>query len=169
MQIRTASLKDISALVSMINSAYRATEGVQGWTHEATLLDGVRTDSEHLRELFERVDSVILLAVDEQKILGSVHLEKHDAVLYFGMLAVDPKLQSKGIGRFLVQAAKDHAFSLGCDRIRLTVISVRTELIEWYERHGFVQAGEVTPFPEGNRFGNTRQPLQLLAMEYPVR
>jgi hypothetical protein len=34
----------------------------------------------------------------------------------------------------------------GCKLIYMTVISVRTELIAWYERHGYVNTNKTKPF-----------------------
>jgi hypothetical protein len=38
--------------------------------------------------------------------------------------------------------------------MHMTVISVREELIAWYERRGYRRTGRTTPFPYGDeRFG----------------
>ena len=48
MNISKAILQDIPQLVTLINSAYRGEHSKKGWTTEADLLDGLRTDSENL-------------------------------------------------------------------------------------------------------------------------
>ena len=41
-----------------------------------------------------------------------------------------------------------------CAKMRMTVISLRDELIAWYERRGYRRTGEYKPFPYGDaRFG----------------
>ena len=90
----------------------------------------------------------------------------HEDHIYFGMLAVDPLHQSKGIGRYLLEATKDLAISKGLHRIKLTVLSTRHELIDWYKRSGFVIIMEDIPFPNTERFGKPKMPLSLVEMEW---
>jgi hypothetical protein len=41
-----------------------------------------------------------------------------------------------------------------CREMQMTVISVRDELIAWYERRGYTRTGIYSPFPYGDaRFG----------------
>jgi hypothetical protein len=47
----------------------------------------------------------------------------------------------------------------------MNVISLRYELIDWYERHGYRKNGETKPFPENGRFGIARQPLEFVVLE----
>jgi ribosomal protein S18 acetylase RimI-like enzyme len=71
------------------------------------------------------------------------------------MFSVDPALQGGGTGRALLGEAERVARDeWGCDEVRMTVIDIRTELVEWYERRGYQRTGEHKPFPYGNeRFG----------------
>ena len=46
--LRPALLSDVPQLVSLVNSAYRGDESRAGWTTEAELLAGQRTDPESL-------------------------------------------------------------------------------------------------------------------------
>jgi hypothetical protein len=46
----------------------------------------------------------------------------------------------------------------------MTVISVRTELIAYYERQGYQQTGKTEPFPTDPRYGIPKQPLILLVL-----
>ena len=50
----------------------------------------------------------------------------------------------------------------------MRVISVRHELIAWYERKGYRKTGETEPFPTDNRFGIPTQPLEFIIMEKEV-
>ncbi|MFB9081010.1 hypothetical protein ACFFWB_26975 [Flavobacterium procerum] len=47
-----------------------------------------------------------------------------------------------GIGKKLWLKPKNHAKSLGLSSIIMTVISVREEIVAWYERHGYRDTGE---------------------------
>jgi ribosomal protein S18 acetylase RimI-like enzyme len=61
------------------------------------------------------------------------------------MLTVSPTLQANGLGRQLLQAAEEYARSINYHTITMTVITTRTELLEWYERRGYSKTGEVIP------------------------
>ena len=169
MKTRPATLSDIPALERLINRAYRSKEGVQGWTNEGHLLEGDRTDQVHLQELMEAPNSQILLCyLSNDELVGSVHLTFYQDHIYFGMLAVDPLHQSKGIGSYLLQAAMNLANLKGLHRIKLTVLSTRHELIDWYRRSGFKIVVEDLPFPDTERFGKPKMPLSLVEMEWKM-
>lgn len=85
--------------------------------------------------------------------------------MYLGLLTVSPEIQARGIGKLLLQAAADYAKQLQLKSICITVISVRTELIAWYERHGYQKTGETKPFPADHTLVIPKQPLELLVME----
>ncbi|HVM88231.1 MAG TPA: GNAT family N-acetyltransferase [Puia sp.] len=169
MEITTAGLNDIPELILLINGAYRGEGAKKGWTTEADLLDGTRTNVEMLEKLMGDVNGVLLKCVDDHKrIIGCVNLQKHGARLYLGMLTVSPELQGGGVGKKMLLAAVDYAKSHGCSAIYMTVISVRHELIAWYERHGYVKTGAKKPFPVGPAFGIQKQPLEMIVMEKVV-
>lgn len=169
MKTRPATFSDIPALGRLINRAYRSKEGVQGWTNEGHLLEGDRTDALHLQELIDTPNSQLMLChSSNDELVGSVHLTFHEDHIYFGMLAVDPLHQSKGIGGYLLQAAKDLANLKGLHRIKLTVLSTRRELIDWYRRSGFKIVVEDLPFPDTERFGKPKMPLSLVEMEWKL-
>jgi ribosomal protein S18 acetylase RimI-like enzyme len=169
MKIIPANLSDISVLVRLINSAYRGEGSKKGWTTEADLLDGTRTDEINIADLMNDQNSVFLKYLNEEnEIIGSVYLQKQTSKLYLGMLSVSPDLQAAGIGKRLMAAADDYAIKNQCTNIFMTVISVRHELIGWYERHGYKKTGETKPFPIGEKFGTQKQPLELIVLEKKV-
>ncbi len=167
MQILQATLSDISALETLVNSAYRGESSRKGWTTEADILDGIRIDAERLREIISGENSFILKVLDEKsKIIGCVHLEQHTRKLYLGMLTVAPGLQNQGIGKLLLHAAETEARQRGCNSIYMTVITERDTLIAWYERHGYVNTKEIKPFPMGNpRFGLPKKHLEFVVLQ----
>ena len=166
MKIEVALSNDVPELVQLINSAYRGESSKKGWTTEADLLDGIRTNEKNLKELLNEEASVILKCNNEEgKIIGSVYLKKHKEKLYLGMLTVNPELQGFGIGKKLLQAAEEYAKNNNCIAIFMTVISVRDELIAWYERYGYKNTGKKKPFPEGAEFGIPKQPLEMVFLE----
>ncbi|MFN7118991.1 MAG: GNAT family N-acetyltransferase [Saprospiraceae bacterium] len=148
-----ASPADVPALVHLINSAYRGEGSKQGWTTEADLIGGLRTDESHLTEIITASDTIFLKYIDEaDAIIGCVRLQKQGEKLYLGMLTVAPALQAKGIGKQLLQAADAYAKQENCRAIFMTVFSARPELIAWYERQGYHQTGEVVPFKPNTKF-----------------
>ncbi|MGE5519149.1 MAG: GNAT family N-acetyltransferase [Candidatus Dadabacteria bacterium] len=164
--ISIATSTDVPQLVNLVNSAYRGERSRKGWTSEADLLDGIRTDIEAMEEMLQLKNAVILKYVDEsQKIAGCVYLQKEREKLYLGMLTVNPTIQGKGIGKKLLQSSENYAKENDCSSIIMTVISVREELIRWYESKGYYNTGEKKPFPDDPRFGIPKQPLQFIVMK----
>lgn len=163
---RTATQHDLPELVNFVNSAYRGDSSKAGWTTEADLLDGQRTDEGKLSEMIEATDSRIELAFEDKLLLGCVYLSKLESALYLGMLTVRPGLQNKGLGKLLLQRAEDIARASQLKKIRMTVINSRTELISFYERRGYKFTGETEPFPENDpRFGIPKQKLLFHVFE----
>lgn len=165
-----AEKKDIPALTKLINSAYRGESSKKGWTTEADLLKGeLRTDEESLARSLENPGSVMLkYETAEGNIAGCVYLQKQERGLYLGMLTVSPEMQAAGIGRKLVLAAESYAVENNCTSIFMNVISLRSELIAWYERLGFYKTGEMNPMAADHRFGIPVQPLEFAIMEKKI-
>ena len=166
MTIDIATIDNIPELNKLVNSAYRGDSSRHGWTTEADLLGGIRTNEELLIKEFLQPGASILKYVDDGQIQGCVYLRKNDQRLYLGMFTVSPYQQNKGIGKLLLRAAEEHAIKVKCKSIYMTVISVRHELISWYERHDYVQTGEIVPFPMDNPdFGLPKQQLEMIVLE----
>ena len=164
--ITKATLQDIPALNILINSAYRGETSKKGWTTEANLLEGKRTNEEELTETILNPKNTILKYTENDKIIGSVLLVEKEHQLYLGMLTVSPELQNSGIGKKLLAEAENHAKALGLSSIIMTVISVREELIAWYKRHGYVDTGEREAFPEsGIHVTVSEVPLEFIYLE----
>lgn len=146
--IRPATHADLADLHPVVERAYRGNAARSGWTHEADLVTGERTDVETLRLLLDG-PSCLLVAVDGDTIVGCVNIaDRGRGLTYLGLLGVDPQVQAHGIGKRLLAAAEDRAReNFGAERIEMTVIDRRVELIAWYERRGYVQTGETRPFP----------------------
>lgn len=166
MIITSASNADIPNLVLLVNSAYRGDSSKKGWTTEADLLDGVRVIPETLLEQMNTPGQHFLKATYlSGNIIGCVSLLEKSNKIYLGMLTVEPTIQGAGIGKKLMQASEDFARKLGKTHIEMTVISVRAELIAYYERRGYRLTGEKRPFPNDPKFGIQKQPLEFIVME----
>jgi N-acetylglutamate synthase-like GNAT family acetyltransferase len=169
MKTSKATLHDIPQLETLINSAYRGDSSKKGWTTEADLLGGIRTDADSLEQMITKKDAVILQNLNENNILqGCVYLEKRQDKMYLGMLTVSPLQQAKGIGKQLLIEAEKYAKEQRCYMIEMTVISVRSELIVWYQKHGYKDTGETKPFPDDVKFGVPKQPLEFIVMKKEI-
>ncbi|HZY81745.1 MAG TPA: GNAT family N-acetyltransferase [Cyclobacteriaceae bacterium] len=164
--ISKAELKDVDAIASLVNSAYRGTYAKKGWTTEADMIDGTRTDAPALTDLLKRPDTTILKYERDGNIIGCVELKISDRRAYLGMLTVEPSIQGGGIGKEMLRAAEDFAKQQNCTSVYMTVITIRTELVDWYKRHGYVDTGERKPFNFNDpRFGQPKQKLEFLVLE----
>jgi len=166
LRLAPATPADIPELEHLVNQAYRGDASRQGWTTEADLLDGTRVDTTELLRLLATPNAVILTARDTAgALVACAYLQAQTPRLYLGMLSVQPTIQTQGVGKQLLQAAEQYARQHGCNQLKITVISDRTELLAWYERHGYQRTGAVEPFPTDPRFGVPRKPLALLVLE----
>lgn len=160
-EISVADTSDIPKLEKLVNSAYRGDSSRAGWTTEADFLDGIRIDAAGLEELILTPGSAILKYTVGTELLACVHLLEEKNELYLGMLTVSPALQGQGIGKKLLKAAEDLAGAKGLNAIVMTVITLRNELIQWYQRQGYARTGEIRPFPSDPRFGIPKTPLEF--------
>jgi GNAT superfamily N-acetyltransferase len=168
MHLEPATRDDLPALHALIESAYRGTSARLGWSHEADLLEGQRTDLTALQAMLDDPAQHLLVFRDNELIRACVALtEKGSALAYLGMLTVNPKQQATGLGRLILAAAEEHAAGFGAMRVEMTVIAQREELIAWYERRGYACTGERRPFPHGDpRFGLPRRDdLEFVVLE----
>lgn len=165
-KIAKAEQADAQAIATLVNSAYRGEHAKKGWTTEADLIDGTRTDAAAISDIIKKPDTVILKYVRDGAIVGCVELKINQERLYLGMLTVEPSIQGGGIGKEMLKAAEEFAKAQKCRFVYMTVITIRKELIDWYKRHGYVDTGERKPFAFNDpRFGLPKQKLEFLVLE----
>jgi len=170
--ISTAVVDDASAIAHLLNTAYR---GIGGWTNESEFIAGdIRATKEMVLELIQK-DNCIFLKVtndvdeaDDGIILGCVNLQKDGPKVYLGMFSVLPQMQGKGIGKLLLDAAEKHAKLEACASICMSVISGRTELIDWYFRRGYSDTGQRIPFHDDGITGKPLRPLEFMVLEKAI-
>ena len=88
--------------------------------------------------------------------------------MYLGLLTVSPMLQAGGIGKNILKASEEYAAEQDCDTMEMTVISVRHELIAWYQRHGYHDTGKRSPFPD-DPLSIKKQSLEFITMEKSLK
>ncbi|MFF3372464.1 GNAT family N-acetyltransferase [Streptomyces sp. NPDC002680] len=152
---RDATEADVDTLVALIESAYRGDASRAGWTTEADILEGQRSDPQIVLGVIKAADSRLLTVEQDGRVVACCQLEHRGEHAYFGMFAVSPVLQGAGLGKVIIAEAERSARETwGAREMHMTVISVRNDLIAWYERRGYRRTGKMTPFPYGDeRFG----------------
>jgi len=170
--VRAASPDDVPAVVALVEQAYRGEGSRAGWTTEADLLAGQRTDAAAVAELVAAPRSVVLLAEEDGALLGCCHLQggAGDAA-HLGMVAVLPTAQGQGLGKMLLEHAEDVARTrFQVDAVEMTVIVQRAELVAFYARRGYADTGARRAFPYGDeRFGvPLRDDLAFAVLRKPL-
>lgn len=128
--------RDVAAIVRVINLAFRAAESF--------FIERDRITAEMLQPMLEKGN--FLLAEDAGGLAGGVLVELHGERAYFGLLAVDPARQHRGVGRRLIDEAENYARASGCRAMDIRIVSLRAELPPFYRRLGYVETG-TAPFP----------------------
>jgi tyrosyl-tRNA synthetase len=162
----SATAADGEELVALVESAYRGQASRAGWTTEADLLDGQRTDAGAVGEILADPASDVITVRRGGTLVACAHLHRRGQAAYFGMFAVSPPAQGGRIGSAVLEEAERRARRWGCRTMEMTVIPQRQDLIGWYERRGYRATGERLPFPYGDeRYGIPRRPdLQLAVL-----
>jgi GNAT superfamily N-acetyltransferase len=130
-----AEAPDAPAIAALVNDAFRP---------ERFFIEADRTNPEKVGALLEK--GKFLLLFENEKLAGCVYAEIRGERGYFGLLAVDPKLQRTGVGGKLIAAAEDYCRAGGCRYMDLTFVNVRQELPGYYRRFGYAENGTLS-FP----------------------
>jgi hypothetical protein len=147
LQFPIAAPGQAGEITSLVNSVYRGENAKKGWTTEAEILDGIRITEEKVTEYINTKNNVIMLTVHDKKIIGCVHLEKENNFCWLGMLSVDVNFQTYGLGKILIEKSESFAKNkFRCDEMKMKVIGVRKELLEYYFRRGYQLTGEREDF-----------------------
>ncbi len=138
----------------VINLAFRAAESF--------FVEGDRITLEILQSMLDKGN--FLLAEAAAGLVGCVYVELQGERAYFGLLAVDPARQHRGLGRRLIDEAENHARADGCHAMDLRIVNLREELPPFYRRLGYVETG-TAPFPEGIK---SKLPCHFVVMSKPL-
>ncbi len=85
---------------------------------------------------------------------------------YFGMFAINPAIHSSGLGKGVLAEAERRVRDLwNAKAMVMTVISLRTELIGYYERRGYALTGHRHPFPFTDTTGEITRDFDLVEMK----
>jgi ribosomal protein S18 acetylase RimI-like enzyme len=91
-------------------------------------------------------------------------------VAEIGSFAVAPAEQNSGYGKQLLDFAESHIFEIFKKNvIQMSVLNVRTELLAYYQRHGYQLTEKIEAYPLGQKLGEPLIPLHLLILEKIIR
>jgi predicted N-acetyltransferase YhbS len=130
MNSRAATGVDAEAIAGLINAAFRV---------ERFFIDRDRTDADKIRALLK--SGVFLVAEDAGAMTACVYVELRGERAYFGLLAVDPSRQKRGVGKDMVAAVEDYGRAAGCRFMEMRIVDLRAELPPFYRRLEYVETG----------------------------
>lgn len=172
---RIATSSDVSSLVALVQSAYRGESSRAGWTTEVDLVNGDRIDEPGVLAKISEPNGLILMAFDSSTstLLACCEVLRNpepSESAYLGLFSVNPRLQNGGIGRkVLAEAERRAKEQMGVNKMEMSVLWMRNELIAWYERRGYrVIHGETKPFPYEHLPPNARTGTQRQDLYFKV-
>lgn len=171
--IRDAVISDVQPIHNLIEKTYRGESAKAGWTFESDLIDGARLQDGEILECLQDSNQKFFVAIDEnQTICGVICVFRDKDWVEFGKFSVEPAMQGRGIGKLLIQKVGDFIKKeWGTSILKLMVLTKRKELVEFYERLGFVPTGEIKPFVEIHPYvilKNPSEELEIMVMEKVV-
>lgn len=120
-----------------------------------------RHSSMTYEELKERFDNGIKMYgyYNEERLIAYLSLEEKEDEIKIRDIVVLPEYQNKGIGRILLDWAKEQTIKSKKSKLILRFIYDNKKLKEWYEKYGF-SVTEILEFPGTGKVGQ---------MEYIVK
>jgi GNAT superfamily N-acetyltransferase len=154
MNLELANLEQSQEIVNLVNQSYR---GEIGWIKEGHLVSGDRVSSQQVEDIILNKNSYLLVLRDDINIISCICIEEKNNCAYFGLFAVDPKIQSKGAGRQVLKLAEEYTKCiLNLNKINMVVISQRKELVSYYERRGYIKLKINQEYPKNLDVGNPK-------------
>jgi predicted N-acetyltransferase YhbS len=150
---RPAAPEDASAIMELINQAFAIER--KFFSADRIDLPGV---ADHLQK------GAFLLAESDGALAGCVYTELRRERGYFGLLAVAPGQQGRGLGTLLVTEAEDLCREAGCSVMELRILHLRTELPPYYEKLGYTVARTEETEPDPSAL----QPYHFIVMEKTI-
>jgi len=155
----------ILLLYSKTNSDYKGDQGApendtKAWSLETA--QGDRSSKDEIRSNRNWYKS----EPKRLQLIGCLNLQNLENYAYLGMVTVEPLLQNQKLGRRLLEKAEEIAkMQWKKNSIRMSVISIRHELIAWYLKRGYRLTGEQIPFPDNIRNGIPKQKLEMIILD----
>src|SRR5947209_121604 len=128
--VKPALPADAAAIASLVNRAFAV---------ERFFKDGDRTSAGDITRLMN--EGTFLLRGDPATPSACVYVRINGDHGYIGLLSVDPGQQSSGIGSQMMRHAEEFCRRAGCSVADLRIVDVRTELLDYYGKRGYVERG----------------------------
>ena len=173
LSLRIANSSDIQNLVILINQAYR-TNNAASWTSEQGIVAGARINEQQLLHFLAQ-KNVRLFVADiqdnpQQGLLGCIGLTFQQDTVEIGTFCVAAAWQNQGIGRQMLKYAEMQAQEI-CANLKcyeMFVLDARSELIEYYERCGYVKTAYIENYPIHANVGIPLIDLKLQQMKKSI-
>ena len=159
MDVRSATVDDVDAIRTVARESLAA-------SYDDTLPEGVIDDSVErwydaagLAEDVERGDTVFLIAVENDSVVGfaqSYVAHQREVVGDVDWIHVDPTRRNEGIGSELLGAIEAELRDRGVERVEARVLAANEAGVDFYGDHGFEPAGETTVEIGGEAFVERR-------------
>ena len=173
LSLRIANSSDIQNVVILINQAYR-TNNAASWTSEQGIVAGARINEQQLLHFLAQ-KNVQLFVADiqdnpQQGLLGCIGLTFQQDTVEIGTFCVAAAWQNQGIGRQMLKYAEMQAQEI-CANLKcyeMFVLDARSELIEYYERCGYVKTACIENYPIHANVGIPLIDLKLQQMKKSI-
>lgn len=171
LNFRSAQFPDIPQLVVLINKSYREQQD-RSWTTELDWVEGQRITEFQLEAQLQLRNSTLLIAeTSASKLIACIGLTFENNQVEIGTFCTDPQVQNMRVGRSVLEYAEQYALK---EDPHLTsavmyVLDVRSELIAYYERRGYMKTGNKQPYPVEAKVGVPRVPIKLVEMKKDLR
>jgi ribosomal protein S18 acetylase RimI-like enzyme len=164
--IRLAQTQDVDALIQLMNTAYRSNVG---WTHEQHIVAGERINQLQIQHMLESQNIQLYVLVHHQQLIACIGLTFMHNEVEIGSFAVAPNLQNSGYGKVLLEYAEQMIRQHSkIKTLSMSVLSVRHELIAYYERRGYVKTGRHFDYPINANVGIPLCELNLIELQKAV-
>ncbi|OAL79303.1 hypothetical protein AY606_07765 [Acinetobacter sp. SFB] len=168
LQYRRASTDDIDHLVLLLNQAYRTHTG-SSWTSEQDIVAGDRINQQQLLNILEQQNFYLAVAeiIEDFKfeMVACIGLTFQQNSIEIGTFCVASDWQNQGIGKQILEYAEKKALEIfpAFNHYEMFVLDARTELIQYYERCGYVKTQHTVAYPI---HANVGQPLIDLRLQH---
>lgn len=152
-EIREIREQELEECAAVIRKGFLTVANEFGITEENAPTNGAFLKKERLEE--ERAKGHIMYAmVGEDRIIGYMQLERSSPELYYlQKLVVLPEYRHLGLGKALLNYAKDRVIEWEGSKISIGIIEENVILKNWYLKYGFettnIRKFEHLPFTVG--------------------
>jgi ribosomal protein S18 acetylase RimI-like enzyme len=136
--------QDVPALGKLMLAAYRGTVDDEGESEPDAIAEVERTMGGEYGPL---LDDFSFVVEDRERIVGASMATLFESDPFLTYLIVDPEMQRRGIGTFLVAASGNALLSAGYARLDLFVTEENEPAVNLYRKLGFQVVDRVTEPP----------------------